>query len=458
MTTVSEYPLSAHGVLENRWTDIFRHDALVHLGIMASVTAGTFQGYLKDRIAGPLPYALAELFFIAAVIVWFAGLALRHEPLRGPGRVPTLVLMVIALPALYLLHPGSTLVVELAGLRGWAEFPVACLMALTVVRSSAQMRAHIGLILVLCTITAVYGLHQYWVGPEEALGVSALAQLRHGATVFYQLGQSGERAFRAFSTFTFPAPFAAMMVYGMLFAAAIALSQHRGRWARRIAVVLIPLYFLGMTASGTRAALISLLLGAVVIGWHARMRRRTLLLVPVALAAVYGALVITAGAVLQRFESLWSHEGLLWTYVLAPVTIAARSLSEHPFGMGLGRSGVGVPFGIVQSYPEGFFRGSDGDIGRAAVEMGVFGIVLLLLIVAGLLPYALRAVRALRASAADDVALGIGAIVLSTAIVILIGSPLSASPHATIWWFMVGGLFKLWMMGGEPPGESRSEA
>ena len=34
-----------------------------------------------------------------------------------------------------------------------------------------------------------------------------------------------------------------------------------------------------------------------------------------------------------------------------------------------GRSGVGVPFSIVMSQPTGFFVGSDGDIGRAGVEI-----------------------------------------------------------------------------------------
>jgi hypothetical protein len=42
-------------VLADRWTDVFRRDKLVHLGLMISITLGTFQGYLKDQIPGFLP-------------------------------------------------------------------------------------------------------------------------------------------------------------------------------------------------------------------------------------------------------------------------------------------------------------------------------------------------------------------------------------------------------------------
>ena len=33
--------------LEDRWTDIFRRDTLVHLTVMGAIAASTFQGYLK---------------------------------------------------------------------------------------------------------------------------------------------------------------------------------------------------------------------------------------------------------------------------------------------------------------------------------------------------------------------------------------------------------------------------
>ena len=74
---------------------------------MASITLGVFQGYLKDRIAGPIPYALAEAAFVAALFWWFASLTLRGGTIRGPGHVPALLLVMIVVPALYLkIAPG----------------------------------------------------------------------------------------------------------------------------------------------------------------------------------------------------------------------------------------------------------------------------------------------------------------------------------------------------------------
>ena len=439
--------------LADRWTDIFRRDTLVHLGIMGSIVVGTFQGYLKDRIPGMIPYALAELFFVAAFVIWFGTLAIRHLPVRGPGIVPGTVLIAILVPTLFLLHPGAPLVLKVAGLRAWAEFPIACFMALSIIQSRGQARAYVGLILVLCVICAVYGIVQYRGGPDIALS-SELARIRHGTTVFYRAA-AGHAEFRAFSTFTYPAPFAAMMVFGTLLAAGIAVSTVRSTAARLLSAILIPLFFLGMTISGTRAALIVLLLGVMIIGWYHGFNIRQLLLVPVGLVALYGATTLTAGTIVARWQSVLLDEGVLWKYVYAPITIAGRALGDEPFGLGLGRSGVGVPYTIMRSYPPGYIVGSDGDIGRAAVEMGVFGLALVALIVIALMPYAARAVRYLVGTRAEDIGLGFGALVVANGITILIGSPLSSTPHATIWWFVLGALLKLPALErSEPPTEA----
>lgn len=434
--------------LEDRWSDIFRRDQSVHLGIMGSITVATLQGYLKDRIPGMIPYALAELFFVAAFLVWFAMLAIRHLPVRGPGLVPGTVLVAVLVPALFLLHPGSPLVLKVAGLRAWSEFPVACLIALSVIHSRGQVRAYVGLILALCIITAIYGIMQYQAGPDVALS-GELARIRHGPTVFYTAA-AGRSEFRAFSTFTFPAPFAGMMVFGTLLAAAVAMSPGRPPWHRVAAAVMIPLFFLGMTVSGTRAAFLILLLGVLIIGRYRGLSVRQVLLVPVGLVALYAATALTAGKIVARWQSVLQDEGLLWRYVYAPVTIAGRALAAEPFGLGLGRSGVGVPYTIVRSYSSGYIVGSDGDIGRAAVEMGIFGVILLVLVLVVVLPYAARAVRFLVGTNGEDLGLGLGALVLANGSLILIGSPLSSTPHATIWWFLLGALLKLTMLEAEP--------
>lgn len=446
MTDVLHAGYHVESELTDRWTDVFRREALIHLLVMGAIVAGTFQGYLKDRIAGPLPYALADLCFVAAAVLWFGMLAVRSEPIRGPGVVPAVILILVFLPALYLLHPGTPLVVELAGLRAWAAYPVAALIALSVIRTRGQVMAYVGLILLLCVVTALYGIRQYQVGPDAVLGVSDLAQLRHAQTVFYEITGTDRGDFRAFSTFTFPAPFAGMMVFGILLAAGIVSTAQRSTKLRVVLALLVPLFFLGMTVSGTRAALVILGVGLLVFGWYRRFSMRQLLLVPVLLLAVHAAAVMTAGRALSRWRSLLLEERRLWQSVTVPVQIAWDALRDNPFGMGLGRSGVGVPFQIFLSHPTSFWRGSDGDLGRAAVELGVFGVVLLLLIVVVLLPYAARAVRALRDTASEPLALGIGAVVLSTAVVLLIGSPLSTAPHGLIWWFLFGAVLKLWIL------------
>ena len=166
--------------LAGRWTDIFRTDMLVHMGLMGSIVFGTFQAYLKDRIPGPVPYALSDGAFLLAVVAWFGSLAIRRDPVRGPGAMPVFILAIVAVPAFYLFAPGVPILVRLAGLRGWSMFPVAALMALTIIRNTAQLRAYIALVLGLCTITAVYGILQYAGGPEVVAAAGDLAVERHG--------------------------------------------------------------------------------------------------------------------------------------------------------------------------------------------------------------------------------------------------------------------------------------
>lgn len=433
-------------------TDVFRRDGLVHLCVMAAIVAATFQGYLKDRIAGPLPYALSDAAFIFAALVWFGSLTIRHQPIRGPGSVPTILVIVIFLPALYLLHPGTPLAVELAGLRTWTLFPVAGVLGLSVIHDATQLRAYVALILGLCVVTAVYGIAQYVQGPETLVRAGELALERHGATVFYRAGDETE--FRAFSTFTFPAPFAAMMVYGMLLAAGIATSRVWRRPARVGAALLIPLFFMGMTVSGTRAALVVLLIGLAILAWYRRLSVVQVLLVPVVLAALHVATLLTAGRIVERYRTLLLEEGVLWSYVSAPILTAARYLAEYPFGIGLGRTGIGVPFVITRSYPRDYFVFTDGDIGRAAVELGIFGTIVLALIVFMIVRYLPWAMQKLRGTTSEDLALGAGALVLSAAVVLLIGSPFSSSPHGIIWWFFFGGLLKLAMVEND---EGRTE-
>lgn len=433
--------------IQGRWTDVWRADALIHFCLMASITLGCFQGWLKDRIAGPLPYALSDGFFIAAVVLWLASVVVLRYPLLVAPKGSAVDLLLVGLvfaPMLYLLAPGTPFVIEVAGLRSWSAFPVAALIALSIIRTTGQLRAYVGLVLALCVITGAYGIWQYLAGPEAALA-TALGEERHGSTVFFSIGDAGEfqTDFRAFSTFTFPAPFASMMTFGLVLAASVATSTNRSRRQRLTALFLVPLFFLAMTVSGTRAALVMTLVGFAVLAWYRGLRARHVLLVIPVLAAMHIATLITSGRASRRFLSLVLQEGLVWKYVTSPMKIAWTALSEHPFGLGLGRTGVGVPFGVVSRMPRGYFVFSDGDIGRAAVELGIVGILLLAFVVFGLIPRSAKAARQLAAGSDDDVAAGAAALIVSGAIAILIGSPLSATPHAIIWWFFFGALLKI---------------
>ena len=442
MTAVS-FSSASEAQLTGRWTDVFRADAMVHVLLMASIVFATFQGYIKDRVAGPAGYVLADGAFALAVLVWFGSVALRRESIRGPGALPVLLLVIICVPILYLLHPGTPLLVKFAGLRAWSVFPLAAVIALSVVRNAGQVRAYTGLILALCIVTALYGIYQYTRGPSVVLDAGSLALERHGTSIYYTIAGAEGSGFRAFSTFTFPAPFAGMMVFGILLAAGIVVARVWRLRARWMAALLIPLYFAGMTVSGTRAALIVLVAGLLTLAWFRRLSIAQILLIPIVALAVHIGTILTAGQITERYRSVLIQEGLLWMYLTLPVRTAYNYLTEHPFGLGLGRTGVGVPFAITNRMPNDYFVFTDGDIGRAGVELGIVGLVVLVLIMIALFRYIPWAIRTLREGPAADFALGAGSLVFATALLLLIGSPFSAVPHGIIWWFFFGALIKL---------------
>jgi hypothetical protein len=427
-----------------RWTDILRYDPFVHLGVLGAITAGTLQGYIKDRVGGFVPYLLSDGLFIMAVVAWFGAMAVRHTRFRGPARAVGVILACTVVPAFYLIVPGTPLLIQVAGLRTWIEFPAAALVALSVIRNTEQVRVYVRVILLLCVITAIYGIWQYRAGPTVVAQVGALALQRHGASTAYYLESTGTVEFRAFSTFTFPAPFAGMMVFGMLLAAGLVVSTRVHLMQRLFVAALALLMFMGMTVSGTRAAVVTLGVGLLCLAWYRGVTMRQVMLLPVVLIGLQIGSVLTAGRILERYKSV--DETILWTYVYAPITIAARAIGASPFGEGLGRSGVGVPFFVMNALPSRFFTGSDGDIGRAAVELGIIGLALLGLIVVVLLPVVSGATRRLARGPAEDVALGAGSLVISTGALLLIGSPLSTIPHGLIWWFLVGALLKLQLL------------
>jgi hypothetical protein len=452
-----------HFSVEGSWTDVFRYDGAIHLPILLSIVIGVFQGYLKDRFGGAIIYALADGAYLLAILAWLGSMAIRRASLSGPGGMVPLILAMLVIPSVYVFHPGTTFLVSLAGLRSWTLFPVAFLIAVTTIRTRGQVYAYMHLIIFLCAISGAYGVNQYFQGPDIVASVSDLSALRHGTTNIFAL-ESGETGFRAYSTFTFPAPFAGMMVFGILLAGGLVSRTRAGRLEKLYLIILIPLMFWGMTVSGTRASLIILALGVVINLYYRGWGLRIIFLVPFGFLALHFLTVISSwgGTLTRRFASTALTEGILWTYLSAPVVTALDYLASNPLGIGLGRTGVGVPFIITSKLPRDYFVFSDGDIGRASVEMGVFGILslgIVIFLIVRFLPMGLRVV--LPSDSSRYVGLAIGPLILSTALAILIGSPLSSIPHGLIWWFLFGALIKLAMIEAEesspPPGDEYAD-
>jgi O-antigen ligase len=153
---------------------------------------------------------------------------------------------------------------------------------------------------------------------------------------------SGAVSYRMYGTLVDPAALGLACSYGLL-AAFAALPRLRGA-AKLGTIAALPVIGLALLASQTRAAVVGLGVGLVVVVTFQLARRETrrsaLVGLVLVLLAVPAGIVTTNGAILNRFAS---HNTLAYAAATRDRS-AARTVgdvAEFPFGHGMGATGAG---------------------------------------------------------------------------------------------------------------------
>lgn len=415
-------------------------DRLTHSALVGTIILGFFLAYIKDHYPSPLNYFLFDIGLGLAILFWLTGtdrlrrLALPRTPLTQP------LLLFYAVCFVYIFISDMPLLAGLSAFRGWCVSSLAFLIGYDLIKSVRQVRAYLWLVIAVAMISGIYGIYQYAAGIESVLGQDAVVSQRHQFATYAT--EEGELEFRIFSTFVSAGAFGSMMAYASFIALALAISDKVALREKALLVIAILPMLTSLVLTGTRAALLMMLIGVIILYWYKRRFRIYVTVMLLILAGVQLGIGLTQGRAASRFATL-ADVNVLLGRLSNPFTTGWRSVLEAPLGHGLGVTGHGVPFYMLQQYPELQLVFSDGDFGRVMVEMGVVGLILLAYILAVAIKGGLASLRALRATPSEDVALAIFGSGMMVAITTLVGSPFLSIPHGLLWWFFMGALFKL---------------
>ncbi|RMG44752.1 MAG: O-antigen ligase domain-containing protein [Acidobacteria bacterium] len=423
-----------------RFGSVFPENQLAHATLMGTITVGFFLAYIKDHYPSPLSYFLFDIGLVMTLFFWLTGtdrvrrLTLPGTPLTQP------LLLFYAVCFVYMFFPQVPMLVSLSAFRGWCVSSLAFLFGYDLITSSRQVRVYLWLVVGLAMIAGLYGVYQYAVGIEHIIGQSPIMAERHRFATY--VTEEGEVEFRIFSTFVSASAFGTMMAYASFIAMTLALSERvkrRERWLLMLAIV--PMVT-SLVLTGTRAALIMMLIGVIVLCWYKRRFRNYMTVLTLIFLGIQLGIGLTQGRAAERFATLM-HVNIIIGRLMNPLTTGWQAIVQAPLGHGLGVTGHGVPFFLLQRYPELHLIFSDGDFGRAMVEMGVVGLLLLAFILFTAIRGAHRSLQILRTSSSEDIALAVFGSAVMVGVTTLVGSPFLGIPHGVLWWFFLGALFKL---------------
>jgi hypothetical protein len=356
-----------------------------HIAVALTIPLFAMLPTLK-ALGNPSIGPLKDLVTLAAGLA--AAVIAAHALERGTEWIdPRLALSVVALLGLYVVNLGGLLggtafeAGWMHGVRLVAE-PLILLLVGFAVGGRRTLRWAIGSLSVTAVLVALYGVYQQLIGPEALVGM--------GYEYDSQVRSIGDRL-RSFGTLDEPFAYAAFLLFGLC----AALFWYR---RNRLAVGLGSAATIGLVTSQVRsAAIVSLALLGL---WLARRRLVALAGFIIASAVVAAAtiLIVLPGATqtqtVQTSESTYltvNGRTEAWRVVFTDV-------SSLPLGKGVGIVGTAAErakrdtgVGVTEEQNK---TAVDSGYFAALADVGIAGLVLVLVILARLAQLAVDAARA----------------------------------------------------------------
>lgn len=383
-------------------------------GLLALAALAPFDGVLEIL---PLP-ALADYWTEALAVVVLAGTFVAPAEARGrPERsLPSWRIGVYSLIALALLSAMTVEPVQaIVGLKISFFYLIALVAVWRCPLNAAERDRFVSILMGIGLLTALVGLGQQLIGPAglAALGYEYNSTIRFAGSFM-----------RSFSTFVQPFGFGFFLMVVLLIGIPVALEDVR-RLRHRFFLALLPIYGLALLSTIVRGAWLGVVLGAVYLGAH---RYRILLLgLPLALIVVVAVPSEAVSTALSSSSSVERAEG--WQ-------ANVERVRNQPLGEGIGSTGSAA-LSVVRLGGEANTYQTDNYYFKVVLELGILGLWMFLLSLAGIFGQHRRASRILEGPDAA-LAAGAGAATLAAAGACFVASYFDIFPMDFLFWLLAG--------------------
>jgi hypothetical protein len=367
---------------------------LVYLPISGVVTL-VFYGWSGPEIFQPAIFK-DWLFVVPTYLGFLFAIALRRQ--RFPLISRPLAALLAAFAALVLvqmLNPGvSSLLGALIGAKVWLSYVPLYVLILAFVSERVELTRFFRLLAVLAILPSALGVGEYVAslifGYERVMATiygGAAADVTQSLSWF---AVGGGEILRIPSTFTFELQYFGFTLAMLVPCFAIACGDPSRTWRRFGSAMLVFVAMAGFL-SGARAAYIFVPLLLALMYWLNRGFAGALRAVAFTAAGLGAALAISRIAVRPLFDSI---SGLFQDYaVSAAYGGLVESLTTSWFGHGTGTNTGSARYALER--PE-FFRAIENYYAKAAYELGVLGLLLLVAVFIALVVLGSRILRRLR--------------------------------------------------------------
>ncbi len=411
-----------------------------NLCIVSALIIGFYHGWLKRAHPGALSTFSYDIPLIFGLAVAYKSLPARQS-LFSNSRTSIALRFVLSLCVLYTLVPTDVpWLVKLASLRGWIFIPLIFIVGYRIISTPRQMFLFSALIVFLCISVSIYGALQ---DPADYINLESedvgLMKTVNGSTYQKEGGGSG---FRVFSSFVAPGAFSATMVFGIIIGVGHSTQPRLGFYERLFWIAGIVMSLYGVFISGSRSSIITALIGTIAIVWMRGILFKVLL--AIAAFAVLGSRFLADSQAidldrLQSAFSLYEISGRTWI-VIYPTFLA---LLEYPLGQGVGHATHGVP--VILYYLLSRFEPTmiDGEMGHAAVDLGLVGLVVYLIMIIRAVQDSIVWAKSLRGNVSESDAIITAALWIVTVPSFVTGAPFLHVPTGAILWCYLGGLNRI---------------
>lgn len=396
------------------------------------------------------------------VLPTYAIFFLMHTAELRKARIPqALTLLLLAFGALVLLqmfNPGlKNMIVGAVGAKVWLLYiPLAYLVSVMIQTPEDLIRL-LRLAVAVAVIPCVLGIAEFVL--STAIGYEATMTMIYGrnaadVTQGFAFFRMGADFFRIPSTFTYITQYS-----GFTLMMVVVVYMHQSiefdlRW-RAFSRVMIAVVFIACMLSGARSNfLFTPFLFLLILFLDAKLTR-------LAIGLLFGPLVMAttlqvAGLdILQLFTATTALTETYGSDLVIPDLI--RSLSNNPLGSGTGMNTGGV-INLLSAAEQATLVLIEGYYSKAVVELGVLGVMLLVLIFLAIIFFGLQVRTQLRDPLGRSCAAAIVAFVIIMMLHSFKGWQIDLDPINVWYWIFVGILFRLPTLHFERFAEARQMA